>query len=181
MPRRIYRPEPVYWVWFQVKNRIGISTRRSGYCELGIETMLRALSKRLSRSFVPNSQAKTEKAEKNGVNGNNEAPPEVPAKDQEPAKNAVAVKVLPKPIAEEIESLTKLAETVSASVATITEYLKRNNLPEPTLNANVQTYLPREDEVVAAREKLVQATSALEALTQFDSFGHLAPVMYAVC
>lgn len=81
----------------------------------------------------------------------------------------------------EQETLSSLAATVQSSVDIITKYLKENNLPEPTFADIHSATLPYVPELQSAKKHLIEATSALEALTQFHRIDYILKPMYAVC
>jgi hypothetical protein len=66
----------------------------------------------------------------------------------------------------EHETLQSLSKTVQSSVDIITSYLAANNLPEPTFGDLNSPTLPLVPEIQLAKTKLIEATHALEALTQ---------------
>ncbi|RPA75885.1 S-adenosyl-L-methionine-dependent methyltransferase [Ascobolus immersus RN42] len=81
----------------------------------------------------------------------------------------VAPTSIPQPVSApslEQETLQSLSKTVQSSVDIITKYLAANNLPEPTFGDLNSPTLPLVPEIQLAKTKLIEATHALEALTQ---------------
>ncbi|KAF2814831.1 putative O-methyltransferase [Mytilinidion resinicola] len=62
------------------------------------------------------------------------------------------------------ENFTELAAQIASSTAIITEYLKKNGLPEPDFTVNSAGGLPPVPEVQEARMNLIDATSKLRHL-----------------
>ncbi|RPA83359.1 S-adenosyl-L-methionine-dependent methyltransferase [Ascobolus immersus RN42] len=73
----------------------------------------------------------------------------------------------------EQETLQSLANTVQSSVSVITDYLKAHNLPEPTFGNLTSPNLPFVPELKEAKRVLLEATSAIEAIAQFNKFDYV--------
>src|SRR5690606_18293334 len=73
----------------------------------------------------------------------------------------------------EEETLQSLANTVQSSVNIITDYLRARNLPEPTFADLNSPNLPFVPELQNAKRALLEATSAIEALAQFNKFDYI--------